>query len=107
MIDDLYDEETEDSADLLAQMEREEIEEARAGYSNGRKLLRQHEFHLAAQYVALALCGITAVRRIVLFGSVALPLKQEKPRYAADRRRDSPGCGMNVRISISPCGLTI
>lgn len=90
MIDDLIDDESEDSAGFLAEMERGEIEEARAGYSNGRKLLRQHEFHLAAQYVALALCGITAVRRIVLFGSVALPLKQEKPRYASDRRAGLP-----------------
>lgn len=90
MVDEIDDEEFEDGADFMAHMEREEIASARAGYSNGAKLLRQHQFQLAAQYVALALCGIPTMKRIVLFGSVALPLKQEKPRYAADRLAGLP-----------------
>ena len=83
-------EEEEDTADFLARLEEEEVEAARAGKSNGARLLRQHQFHLAAQYVAIALCAIPAVRRVVLFGSVALPLKQEKSHYKAERRAHLP-----------------
>ncbi len=47
---------------------------------NGLRLKRQHDLHLAAQYVAVALCASPAVRRVVLFGSVARPLRKERPR---------------------------
>ena len=53
---------------------------------NERMLRRQREFRLAAHYVASAFAGFEPVRRVVLFGSVARPLKKEVPRFKKFRR---------------------
>lgn len=73
MVDDEMFDELEEAEKDLRRMQEEEVESARAGYSNGRYLLRAHHFHVAAQYVAMYLCGVPAVQRIVLFGSVSMP----------------------------------
>ena len=49
-------------------------------------LRRQRDFRAAAEYVARVLARVPAVRRIVLFGSVARPLKKEVPRFREYRR---------------------
>ncbi len=48
---------------------------------NQRSQKRQDDFRLAAQYVAQAFGQISGVEKVVLFGSVACPLQEEKPRY--------------------------
>jgi predicted nucleotidyltransferase len=54
-------------------------------------MLRQQErFRLAADYVAEALAEIEAVKKIVLFGSVAMPLEKEIPRFRKFRRARQP-----------------
>jgi hypothetical protein len=58
-----------------------EIEE-----ENESMLRRQRQFRLAAEYVALGFAKFEAVRKIVLFGSVALPLEKEVPRFRKFRR---------------------
>jgi hypothetical protein len=47
---------------------------------------RQDDFRRAAEYVASAFSQIPAVSKVVLFGSVALPLKKEVPRFRKFRR---------------------
>jgi len=47
---------------------------------------RRHNFRRAAECVAEALAKFEAVSRIVLFGSVASPLKKEVPRFQKFRR---------------------
>jgi len=47
---------------------------------------RQQDFRIAADYVAAALARLEAVHRIVLFGSVARPLRREVPRFKKFRR---------------------
>ncbi len=49
-------------------------------------LRRQEEFRLAAEYVASAFSKVPEVGRVVLFGSAALPLKKEVPRFQPFRR---------------------
>lgn len=50
-------------------------------------LLRlQRNFRLAADVVAEAFSQLPAVNRVVLFGSVAVPLKKEVPRFREFRR---------------------
>jgi len=49
--------------------------------NNQRAQKRQEDFHLAGQYVAQAFEQISGVEKVVLFGSVAQPLLEEKPRY--------------------------
>jgi hypothetical protein len=49
---------------------------------------RQQQFRIAAQYIADAFSGIPAVQKVILFGSVAKPLKREIPRFAEFRRRE-------------------
>lgn len=49
-------------------------------------LRRQRQFRQAADYVTQALMAIPAVRKVVLFGSVAVPLKKEVPRFRKFRR---------------------
>ena len=44
-------------------------------------LRRQEEFRAAADYVAAALARLPTVDRVALFGSVALPLRKEVPRF--------------------------
>jgi len=41
---------------------------------------RQEEFRAAADYVAVALAALPTVEKVVLFGSVARPLEQERSR---------------------------
>ncbi len=53
---------------------------------NQQSRQRQKQFRLAADYVARALGQVSGVEKVVLFGSVACPLKEEKPRYRKYRR---------------------
>jgi hypothetical protein len=53
---------------------------------NQRTQKRQEDFRLAGQYVAQAFEQISGVEKVVLFGSVAQPLLEEKPRYRKYRR---------------------
>jgi hypothetical protein len=56
--------------------------------SQDRYLLRrQEEFRSAAEFVARALSQLPDVQRVVLFGSVAAPLKKKVPRFREYRRR--------------------
>ena len=55
--------------------------------SQNRYLLRaQDNFQIAAEYLAEAFSELDAVEKVVLFGSVALPLKKEVPQFSAYRR---------------------
>lgn len=70
--------------DFVAEPERtweEEIAE-----ENRLLLRRQEELRAAADYVASALTQIPAVQKVVLFGSVAQPLRKEVPRFRKFRR---------------------
>lgn len=49
-------------------------------------LRRQKEFRIAADHIAQSLSDVPAVQRVVLFGSVAVPLKKEVPRFKEYRR---------------------
>ncbi len=49
-------------------------------------LRRQGEFRTAAERVAAELAHIPAVRKVVLFGAVAVPLEKEVPRFREYRR---------------------
>jgi hypothetical protein len=49
-------------------------------------LRRQQEFGAAADFVAVALARLAFVERVVLFGSVAQPLRKEVPRFTRFRR---------------------
>jgi hypothetical protein len=49
-------------------------------------LRRQRDYRLAAEYVAAAFAAFPSVRKVVLFGSVAVPLKKEIPRFRKLRR---------------------
>lgn len=49
-------------------------------------LRRQQQFSLAVEYVARSYSQVDAVERVVLFGSVAVPLRKEVPRFAEFRR---------------------
>lgn len=53
---------------------------------NQGMLRRQSDFRTAAEYVAQALSKFEEVQKIVLFGSVALPLEKEVPRFRRFRR---------------------
>jgi hypothetical protein len=53
---------------------------------NERMQRRQRELRLAADYVARAFAVFPEVQRIVLFGSVAVPLRKEVPRFREYRR---------------------
>ena len=62
-------------------MTRKEIAE------EDRLMLRRREgFRTAAEYVAAEFAHIPAVEKVVLFGSVALPLGREVPRFRKFRR---------------------
>jgi len=52
-------------------------------------LRRQSNFRLAAAAVAAAFSRLAAVEKIVLFGSVAVPLEKEIPRFREYRRHRS------------------
>ncbi|HVT57990.1 MAG TPA: hypothetical protein VHR45_06300 [Thermoanaerobaculia bacterium] len=47
---------------------------------------RQEEFRAAADYVTVAFAQLPVVDRVVLFGSVARPLRREIPRFREFRR---------------------
>ena len=49
-------------------------------------LRRQEQLRLAAEAVAAAMSQLPEVEKIVLFGSVARPLKREVPRFRKYRR---------------------
>jgi hypothetical protein len=49
-------------------------------------LRRQEEFRAAADFVTAALARLPFVERVVLFGSVAQPLRKEVPRFTKFRR---------------------
>jgi hypothetical protein len=54
--------------------------------TNQRMLQRQREFRNAAELVAQVLAESPQVQRVVLFGSVAAPLRKEVPRFREFRR---------------------
>jgi hypothetical protein len=54
--------------------------------TNDAMLRRQQQFRLAAEYAARAFARIPGVERVALFGSVALPLPSEVPRFREYRR---------------------
>lgn len=60
--------------------------EAEAEEENARLIGRQEELRLAADYVAAAFAEKEEVQRVVLFGSVASPLRKELPRFRRFRR---------------------
>lgn len=60
------------------------------GEENRRTQQRQKDFRLAAEYVAQAFRQISAVEKVMLFGSVAAPLQKEKSRYRKYRRTGIP-----------------
>ena len=52
-----------------------------------RLMWRRHkEFRIAAEHVAAAFAELPEVQKVVLFGSVTLPLKKEVPRFRKFRR---------------------
>jgi hypothetical protein len=53
---------------------------------NDLMLRRQKSFRIAAGWVAEALSDIPAVRKVALFGSVAVPLEKEVPRFREFRK---------------------
>jgi hypothetical protein len=56
------------------------------GAENERMLRRQRDFRRAAEFVARAFAAFPEVQKVVLFGSVAVPLPKEVPRFRAYRR---------------------
>jgi hypothetical protein len=53
---------------------------------NERMQRRQSQFRLAAEYVAQAFSQFPEVQKVVLFGSVAAPLRKEVPRFKQFRK---------------------
>ena len=51
---------------------------------------RQEQFRIAAQYVAHAFSQVPQVQKVVLFGSVAVPLFEEVPRFRRYRIHQVP-----------------
>ena len=70
----------------LAMDDRHPPDEKEIGEQNQGMLRRQSDFRTAAEYVAQALSKFEEVQKIVLFGSVALPLEKEVPRFRRFRR---------------------
>jgi len=69
---------------------------------NQAMLRRQSDFRTAAEQVARALSQFEEVQKIVLFGSVALPLEKEVPRFRRFRRT-----GIAVRHECSDVDLAV
>jgi RNA polymerase sigma factor (sigma-70 family) len=69
---------------------------------NQALLRRQSDFRTAAEYVARAQSQFEEVQKIVLFGSVALPLAKEVPRFRRFRRT-----GIAVRHECSDVDLAV
>ena len=79
-----YTDELRDNNELLCLPESPLYREIRE--ENQRTQKRQEDFRLAADAVAQAFGQISGVEKVVLFGSVAQPLLEEKPRYRKYRR---------------------
>jgi len=56
------------------------------GQEDQLMLHRQQQFRIAAQYVADAFLSVPEVQKVVLFGSVAVPLEKEVSRFCKFRR---------------------
>lgn len=79
-----YTDELRDNNELLCLPESPLYREIRE--ENQRTQKRQEDFRLTADAVAQAFGQISGVEKVVLFGSVARPLLEEKPRYRKYRR---------------------
>ena len=55
--------------------------------ANYDMLKRQQQFHRAAEAVANRLAGLPQVLKVVLFGSIAVSLEKEVPRFREIRRK--------------------
>ncbi len=64
----------------------DDLDDAEIKEQNQCLLRRQREFRQAAERVAEELAQLPAVHRVVLFGSVAMRLKKEVPRFRKYRR---------------------
>jgi hypothetical protein len=71
--------------DILWEEDEDPIE-AEAEEVDQSLLRRQRDFSEAAHRIAAAFARLPAVERVVLFGSVALPLRREIPRFRKLRR---------------------
>src|SRR5262245_20204810 len=71
----------EESLLELAMDDRTPPDDQEIAAENQAMLRRQSDFRTAAEYVARALSKFEEVQKIVLFGSVALPLAKEVPRF--------------------------
>src|SRR5262245_30909980 len=78
--------ESTDEESLLAMDDRTPSGDQEIAEQNQAMLRRQSDFRTAAEYVARALSTFEEVQRVVLFGSVALPLEKEVPRFRRFRR---------------------
>lgn len=91
LLEGLHDEELGSEVDLLMGSE-EEVDDfgrptARAiAEESFRMIERQKKFHLAARNVTKELAELPSVQKVVLFGSVAMPLKREVPRFRNFKR---------------------
>ena len=65
----------------------EPLSEAEIEEENRRMLARHSRFRRAAEHVAEAFGAIRGVEKVALFGSVALPLVREVPRFRRFRRQ--------------------
>ena len=79
------------------------ISEGEIATENRHALKRQLVFREAAYAVTTALAKIPAVQKVMLFGSVAAPLRGKCRGSAACDARASKS-STNARTSISPCG---
>lgn len=57
---------------------------------NELMLMRWHSFRVAAEFVATRFAQLPMVEKVVLFGSAAVPLKKEVPRFNQFRRARQP-----------------
>src|SRR5258708_5544689 len=65
----------------LAMDDRTPPDDPETAAENQAMLRRQSDFRTAAEYVARAFSTFEEVQRVVLFGSVALPLEKEVPWF--------------------------
>lgn len=74
-------------SDELRLLERETpVSRGEIAQENELMVKRQRALRLAGEHVAAAFCELSFVEKIVLFGSVAAPLKKEVPRFRRFRR---------------------
>lgn len=72
---------TEDNVPIYLWDDKAELSEKEIYDANQKMLELQRHFSMAAEYVASSFSKMPEVVRIVLFGSVALPLVKEVPRF--------------------------